>query len=112
MILNINYNNIIPYYVKFYIFIFILYYYMLLLTKGERMKKIINGKEIDVDVIGGFEIPDLDKKYILCSYDDDKSSEDALVMIYEIENIDGIENLVSIKDEDYKPAYDIFEFEI
>lgn len=63
------------------------------------MKKIINGKEIDVDVIGGFEIPDLDKKYILCSYDDDKSSEDALVMIYEIENIDGIENLVSIKDE-------------
>ena len=73
---------------------------MLLLTKGERMKKIINGKEIDVDVIGGFEIPDLDKKYILCSYDDDKSSEDALVMIYEIENIDGIENLVSIKDEE------------
>lgn len=102
-------SNIIPYYVKFYIFILILYYYVLLLIKGERMKKIINGKEIDVDVIGGFEIPDLDKKYILCSYDDDKSSNDALVMIYEIENIDGIENLVSIKDEEKELVLKFYE---
>ena len=61
------------------------------------MKKFVNGKKIDVDVIGGFEIEELGKKYVVCSYDDEPTSDEQLVMIFEIENIDGVENLVSIK---------------
>lgn len=64
------------------------------------MKKFVNGKEIDVDVIGGFEIEELGKKYVVCSYDDEPTSDEQLVMIFEIENIDGVENLVSIKSEE------------
>ncbi len=64
------------------------------------MKKNVNGKEINVDIIGGFEVEELGKKYAVCSYDDDQTSDEQLVMIFEIENIDGTQNLISINSEE------------
>lgn len=57
------------------------------------MKKIINGIEREVQILGGFEIDELGKKYIICTYDDDKKSNNELVMIYEI---NANNNIVSI----------------
>lgn len=68
--------------------------------EGVFMKKIINGKETEVNVLGGFEIKELGKKYILCSYDDDPTSKKALVMIYEVEENDNEQVLVSIKEDE------------
>lgn len=64
------------------------------------MKKIINGKETEVNVLGGFEIPELRKKYVLCSYDDNPASKKALIMIYEVEENDNEHTLVSIKKDE------------
>ena len=61
------------------------------------MKKIINGKEVEVTILGGFEIEELGKRYIMCSYDDNKDSDKELVLIYEI---DEDNNLVSIPSDE------------
>lgn len=60
---------------------------------------VINGKEVSVEVIGGFRVEDLDKEYVLCTYDDDKSSDKVLMVILEVELDEfGNRNLVSIDD--------------
>lgn len=65
------------------------------------MKTVINGKEVFVEVIGGFRVEDLDKEYVLCTYDDDKESEKVLMVILEVELDEfGNRNLVSIPDEE------------
>lgn len=65
------------------------------------MKTIIDGKEVNVEVIGGFRVEDLDKEYVLCTYDDDKESEKVLMVILEVELDEfGNRNLVSIPDEE------------
>lgn len=65
------------------------------------MKTIIGGKEISVEVIGGFRVEDLDKEYVLCTYDDDAESEKVLMVILEVQ-LDEFGNrmLVSIPDEE------------
>ena len=63
------------------------------------MKTMINGKEVTVEIIGGFRVEDLDKEYVLCTYDDDNESEKVLMVILEVE-LDEFSNrsLVSIPD--------------
>lgn len=65
------------------------------------MKTVINGKEVSVEVIGGFRVEDLDKEYALCTYDDDANSDKVMMVILEL-NVDeyGIKTLVSIPDEE------------
>ena len=65
------------------------------------MKTEINGKEIYVSVLGGFFIDELEKEYVLCSYDDDKDSDKVMVAILET-GTDGNGNkiLVSIPDDE------------
>ncbi len=56
------------------------------------MEKIINGKK--VEILGGFEIEELKKSYVLCSYDEEA------IVIMEIEKNGDEINLVSIPDEE------------
>lgn len=60
------------------------------------MKYIYNSKEIEVDVIGGFKIEELNKEYVLCVYDDDKNNDKVMMCIMEI--CDG--ELVTISNEE------------
>lgn len=69
------------------------------------MKKIINGKEVEVTILGGFEIEELGKRYIMCSYDDNKDSDKELVLIYEIEEDN---NLVSIPSDEKEMVLDFY----
>lgn len=69
------------------------------------MKKIINGKEVEVTILGGFEIEELGKRYIMCSYDDNKDSDKELVLIYEI---DEDNNLVSIPSDEKEMILDFY----
>ena len=65
------------------------------------MKTIIGGKEISVEVIGGFRVEDLDKEYVLCTYDDDAESEKVLMVILEVQLDEfGSRMLLSIPDEE------------
>lgn len=65
------------------------------------MKTVINGKEVSVEVIGGFRVEDLDKEYALCTYDDEANSDKVMMVILEL-NVDeyGFKTLVSIPDEE------------
>lgn len=69
------------------------------------MKKIINGKEVEVTILGGFEIEELGKRYIMCSYDDNIDSDKELVLIYEI---DEDNNLVSIPSDEKEIVLDFY----
>lgn len=69
------------------------------------MKKIINGKEVEVTILGGFEIEELGKRYIMCSYDDNIDSDKELVLIYEI---DEDNNLVSIPSDEKEMVLDFY----
>ncbi len=69
------------------------------------MKKIINGKEVEVTILGGFEIEELSKRYIMCSYDDNIDSDKELVLIYEI---DEDNNLVSIPSDEKEMVLDFY----
>lgn len=69
------------------------------------MKKIINGKEVEVTILGGFEIEELGKRYIMCSYDDNKDSDKELVLIYEI---DEDNNLLSIPSDEKEMVLDFY----
>lgn len=65
------------------------------------MKTIIDGKEVSVEVIGGFRVEDLDKEYVLCTYDDNKDSDKVLMVILEVELDEfGNRNLISIAEEE------------
>ena len=46
-------------------------------------------------VLGGFQIEELGKKYIICSFDEEIDKKNNLIMIYEV---DENENIVSIPD--------------
>ena len=59
------------------------------------MEKIINGKKVMAQVLGGFQIEKLGKKYIICSFDEEIDKKNNLIMIYEV---DENENIVSIPD--------------
>lgn len=59
------------------------------------MEKIINGKKVMAQVLGGFQIEELGKKYIICSFDEENDNENNLIMIYEV---DENENIISIPD--------------
>ena len=59
------------------------------------MEKIINGKKVMAQVLGGFQIEELGKKYIICSFDEENDNKNNLIMIYEV---DENENIVSIPD--------------
>lgn len=65
------------------------------------MKSIVNNKEIDVDVIGGFKIDELQKEYALCVYDDNKESDKVMISIMEVDTDEwGNQTLVSILDDE------------
>lgn len=65
------------------------------------MKTMINGKEVSVEVIGGFKVEELEKEYALCVYDDDKESDKVLMVILELESDEyGSQRLVSIPDDE------------
>ena len=69
------------------------------------MKCVINNKEIDVEVIGGFKIDELKKEYALCVYDDDKNSNNVMIAIMEIED----DNLVSISEDEKEIVLSFYE---
>jgi hypothetical protein len=64
-----------------------------------------NNKEIDVEVIGGFRIDELQKEYVLCVYDDNKDSDKVMMSIMEKDG----ENLVSIPDEEKEIVLDFYQ---
>ena len=65
------------------------------------MKTEINGKDVYVSILGGFVIDELEKEYVLCSYDDDLDSDKVLVGILETSiNEFGEKILVSIPDDE------------
>lgn len=65
------------------------------------MKTVVGGKEVSVEVIGGFRVEDLGKEYALCCYDDDANSDKVMIVIMEL-NVDefGVKTLASIPDEE------------
>ena len=63
--------------------------------RGYLMEKIINGKKVMAQVLGGFQIEERGKKYIICSFDEEIDKKNNLIMIYEV---DENENIVSIPD--------------
>jgi hypothetical protein len=69
------------------------------------MKCIYNNKEIEIEVIGGFKIEELNKEYVLCVYDDNKDSDKVMMSIMEIN--DGV--LVSIPDEEKEIVLDFYQ---
>lgn len=69
------------------------------------MKYIYNNKEIEVDVIGGFKIEELNKEYVLCVYDDDKKNDKVMISIMEI--CDG--ELVSIPNEEKEIVFSFYQ---
>jgi hypothetical protein len=69
------------------------------------MKCIYDNKEIEVEVIGGFKIDELDKEYILCTYDDDNDSDEVMVCIMEIN--DG--ELVSIPENEKEIVFSFYQ---
>lgn len=65
------------------------------------MKTIVGGKEVSVELIGGFRVEDLDKEYALCTYDDDMNSDKVMVIIMEVNRDEyGAVTLVSIPEEE------------
>ena len=65
------------------------------------MKTQINGKDVYVSILGGFVIDELEKEYVLCSYDDDINSDKVIVAILETNvNENGDKRLVSIPDDE------------
>lgn len=65
------------------------------------MKTQINGKDVYVSILGGFVIDELEKEYVLCSYDDDINSDKVIVAILETNvNENGDKILVSIPDDE------------
>lgn len=65
------------------------------------MKTQINGKDVYVSILGGFVIDELEKEYVLCSYDDDVNSDKVIVAILETNvNENGDKILVSIPDDE------------
>ena len=65
------------------------------------MKTQINGKDVYVSILGGFVIDELEKEYVLCSYDDDINSDEVIVAILETNvNENGDKILVSIPDDE------------
>lgn len=69
------------------------------------MKYMYNNKEIDVEVIGGFRIDELQKEYVLCVYDDNKESDNVMMSIMEKDG----EDLVSIPDEEKEIVLDFYQ---
>ena len=69
------------------------------------MKCMYNNKEIDVEVIGGFRIDELQKEYVLCVYDDNKESDKVMMSIMEKDG----EDLVSIPDEEKEIVLDFYQ---
>ena len=65
------------------------------------MKTQINGKDVYVSILGGFVIDELEKEYVLCSYDDDINSDKVIVAILETNvNENGDKILVSIPNDE------------
>ena len=69
------------------------------------MKCMYNNKEIDIEVIGGFRIDELQKEYVLCVYDDDKNSDKVMMSILEKDG----EEIVSIPDEEKEIVLDFYQ---
>jgi hypothetical protein len=65
------------------------------------MEKIIDGKKVNVEIMGGFEIEELKKSYALCSYDDEA------VVIMEIEK-NGNEIVIKSIPDDEKEMVVLF----
>lgn len=59
-----------------------------------------NNKDVNVEIIGGFKIEDLNKEYVLCSFDDNKDSDKEAVVICEIERENDIVTLRDIPQEE------------
>lgn len=62
------------------------------------MKTEIDGKV--VKILGSFKVEDIDKEYVICCYDEDASSDKVLIIIQELQEIDGEKKLVPIKEEE------------
>ena len=69
------------------------------------MKCIYDNKEIEVEVIGGFKIDELNKEYILCTYDDSNDSDKFMMCIMEINNGE----LVSIPDNEKEIVFNFYQ---
>ena len=69
------------------------------------MKCIYDNKEIEVEVIGGFKIDELNKEYILCTYDDSNDSDKVMMCIMEVNNGE----LVSIADNEKEIVFNFYQ---
>ena len=64
------------------------------------MKVLFKNEEIEAKVLGGFKIEQLNKEYAICSFDADKNSDKAYIIITEIDRSNDIPTLISIPKEE------------
>lgn len=64
------------------------------------MEVMYNGKKNIVNILGGFKIEELNKEYVMCTFDSDLSSDKVSVVILETETIDNEIYLKDIEEEE------------
>lgn len=58
------------------------------------------GELVKINLIGQFRLEEYNKEYIMYTLNDDGISEDVIILIAQVENIDGKLKLLSIPDEE------------
>lgn len=58
------------------------------------------GELVKINLIGQFKLEEYNKEYIMYTLNDDGVSEDVIILIAQVENIDGKLKLLSIPDEE------------
>lgn len=67
------------------------------------------GELVKINVIGQFEIDELNRKYIMYTLNDDGVSEDVLLLIAQVEIVNGKMNLLSIPEEEKNMVISFFD---
>lgn len=67
------------------------------------------GELVKINVIGQFEIDELNRKYIMYTLNDDGVSEDVLLLIAQVEIVNGEMNLLSIPEEEKNMVISFFD---
>lgn len=67
------------------------------------------GELVKVEVIGQFKIEEFNREYIIYTLNDDGISDDVIVLVAQIEMVDGKMKLLSIPDEERKMVMLFFD---
>lgn len=67
------------------------------------------GELVKINVIGQFKIDELNRKYIMYTLNDDGVSEDVLLLIAQVEIVNGKMNLLSIPEEEKNMVISFFD---